>query len=95
MRLDTLLCRLRFVKSRGRAQRLVEEGRIRIDRVRVTRHACLVRPGQVLTFPVGSEVRVIEVTALPARRGPPAEARAHYRDLVAETANDSQEAPSR
>ena len=85
-----MLCRLRLVKTRGAAQRLVAGGRVRCDRKRVLKPSCPVARGAVLTLPLGGEVRVIEVLDLPARRGPPAEARAHYRSLD-ENANQSQE----
>jgi ribosome-associated heat shock protein Hsp15 len=35
----------------------------------------------VLTFPLGRDIRVVKVLALPTRRGPAAEARALYEDL--------------
>ncbi|MGN6500090.1 MAG: RNA-binding S4 domain-containing protein, partial [Tsuneonella sp.] len=40
-----------------------------------------VREGDVLTVPLHAGVRVIEVLALPARRGPATEAQACYRVL--------------
>jgi ribosome-associated heat shock protein Hsp15 len=41
-----------------------------------------VRPGDVLTFPLGGQVRVIRILALGARRGPAPEARTLYQDLT-------------
>ncbi|USA39159.1 RNA-binding S4 domain-containing protein [Pelagerythrobacter marinus] len=81
MRIDRLLCRLRFFKSRARAQAVVESGHVRCNGRRVGRASLAVGCGDVLTFPLGRSVRVIELTALPGRRGPPAEARACYREL--------------
>ena len=83
MRLDLLLCRLRFVKSRSQAQRWIAEGHMRLNGQRAARPDCAIKAGDVLTLPVGRAVRVVAVDALPARRGPPAEARAHYRELDA------------
>jgi ribosome-associated heat shock protein Hsp15 len=40
-----------------------------------------VRPGDVLTFPLGPHIRVIKVLALGVRRGPAPEARLLYEDL--------------
>ncbi|PPR20467.1 MAG: hypothetical protein CFH40_01915 [Alphaproteobacteria bacterium MarineAlpha10_Bin3] len=40
-----------------------------------------VQPGDVVTFAKGPYVRVVEIVALGARRGPAAEAQALYRDL--------------
>ena len=83
MRLDRLLFNLRFAKSRALAQRWIAEGHIRRNRERVARQDQPVAVGDVLTLPLRSKVLVIELTALPARRGPPAEARACYRPLDA------------
>ena len=81
MRLDLALCRLRFVKTRSRAQELAESGQVRCNGMRVTRGSHVVRPGDVLTLPVPGGARLVEVLGLPERRGPPAEARSHYREL--------------
>jgi len=81
VRIDRLLCHLRFVRTRSAAQKLVEEGHIRRNGERVTRGAADIRVGDVLTVPLGNAVRLIEILELPARRGPPREARACYREL--------------
>jgi ribosome-associated heat shock protein Hsp15 len=41
-----------------------------------------IRPGDVLTFPLGGQVRVIRILGLGLRRGPAPEARALYQDLT-------------
>lgn len=81
MRLDRLLCRLRFTRTRGRAQKLIRTGHIRCNGRRVRRTSFPVAKGDVLTLPLGKAVKVVEVTGLPDRRGPAAEARANYREL--------------
>ncbi len=81
MRIDRLLCHLRFVKTRARAQTLVEAGHVRRNGQRVMRASQPVAPGDVLTFPIGKAVRVIELLELPTRRGPASEAQACYRAL--------------
>src|SRR5437868_4983984 len=43
-----------------------------------------VRVGDVLSFALRGAVRVLRIEALPARRGPPAEARALYSELTSE-----------
>ena len=83
MRIDRLLYNLRFAKSRTLAQRWIAEGHIRRNGERVLRQDQAVAPGDVLTLPLRREVWVIEVLALPARRGPASEARACYRPLDA------------
>jgi len=82
LRIDRLLWMLRLTKSRAAAQRLVAEGHIRLDGRRVTRPACCVHAGQILTLPLAPAVRVIEILGLPARRGPAEEARRHYREIA-------------
>ena len=90
MRLDRFLWHARFARTRSAAQAIACEGRMRIDGRTIDRPAAPVRVGNVLTFAIGTHVRVVRIEALPVRRGPPAEARACYRDLVA--ANNSQQA---
>lgn len=74
---------LRFARSRSSAQKWVGEGHIRRNGARVERCNQPVCVGDVLTLPLKSGVVVIELLALPERRGPPAEARAHYLELDA------------
>ena len=87
MRIDRLLYALRFAKSRTLAQRWIAAGHIRRNGERVTRQDLDVAAGDVLTLPLRSEVVVIELLALPARRGPASEARACYRPLDAGAPN--------
>ena len=81
MRLDKLLYSLRFAKTRGAAQRWIAEGHIRRNGQRVLRSNQEMAQGDVLTLPLRARVLVIEIVALPARRGPAAEAQACYRVL--------------
>jgi len=41
-----------------------------------------VKPGDVLTFPLGPHIRTVRVLALGERRGPAPEARTLYEDLA-------------
>lgn len=81
LRLDKFLWFARIVKTRALAQTLAEEGRIRIDGRLIDRAHAPVRAGDVLSFAQRGAVRVLKVEALPARRGPPAEARALYSEI--------------
>ncbi|UVI39967.1 RNA-binding S4 domain-containing protein [Qipengyuania spongiae] len=81
MRIDRLLCMLRFCRTRSRAASLVGEGHLRRNGERVVRASQPVAVGDVLTIPVGNAVRLVEVLALPDRRGPPSEAQSCYRVL--------------
>lgn len=78
MRIDRFLFFVRLTKSRTLAQTVVEQGHIRLDGKRVTKASEDVRAGSVLALPIHGNVRVLRVLSLPLRRGPVAEARAHY-----------------
>lgn len=73
-----MLCRLRFVRTRSAARRLVESGYLRLNGQRVERAARAVAPGDVLTIPQARGVVVIRIKSLPRRRGPPCEAHGCY-----------------
>jgi len=81
IRLDQILVYLRFVRTRARARALIERGALRLNRKHVRRVAQGVAIGDVMTVPVGNDVRVIEVLSLPNRRGSPEAAKSHYREL--------------
>jgi ribosome-associated heat shock protein Hsp15 len=81
LRLDKFLWFARIVKTRALGQTLAEQGRIRLNGRVVDRAHASVRVGDVLAFAQRGAVRVLKVEALPARRGPPAEARALYAEV--------------
>ncbi len=81
LRLDKFLWFARIVKTRALAQDLAENGRIRINGRLIDRAHAPVRAGDVLSFARRGEVRILRVEILPARRGPPVEARALYAEL--------------
>ena len=64
------------------AQGLIAEGRVRLNRVRVEKTAQTVKPGDVLTFSLREEIRVVRVLAAGSRRGPATEARGLYEDVT-------------
>ncbi|WP_395023233.1 RNA-binding S4 domain-containing protein [Dongia sp.] len=81
LRLDKWLWHARFARTRSLAAKLVAEGRFRINGNPTEKAHHAVRPGDVLTFPLGPHIRVIKVLALGLRRGPAPEARLLYDDL--------------
>ena len=81
IRIDKLLWYLRLAKTRSLAQRWVGEGHIRLNGQRVEKANQQVSPGDVMVIPIGQSVRVIELVALPIRRGPATEAQSCYRML--------------
>lgn len=81
-RIDKWLWCARFFKSRTLAAHLCAAGRIRVSHQIIRKpHQC-VKPGDVLTFPLGSHIRVVRVLRLAKRRGPASEACALYEDLA-------------
>lgn len=81
MRIDRLLWFLRFASTRSSAQKWVLDGHIRLNGQRVVKPSTDIADGDVLTLPLRSRVLVIEILALPRRRGPASEARECYREL--------------
>jgi len=80
-RLDKWLWFARFFKSRTLASRFCASGRLRINGTPVSKAHHGIRLGDVLTFPKGPHIRVVEVRDLGVRRGPAPEARTLYDDL--------------
>jgi ribosome-associated heat shock protein Hsp15 len=81
LRLDKWLWFARFVKTRSLATKLIVDGRMRVNGAPTQKAHYAVKVGDVLTFPLGSHIRVIKVAALGSRRGPAPEAQALYEDL--------------
>ena len=80
-RIDRWLWFARFFKSRSLATKLCLSGRVRVNGTLIAKAHHALKVGDVLTFPKGPHVRVIEVGALGHRRGPASEAQTLYRDL--------------
>ena len=81
MRIDKLLWFLRLAKSRSLAQQLIAAGHVRLNQRRIDKGGAAVRAGDVLVLPLPRRLLVIEIVALPNRRGPAAEAQSCYRVL--------------
>jgi ribosome-associated heat shock protein Hsp15 len=83
IRIDKWLWQARFFKSRSLAAAAVTEAVMRVNGARVTKAAHTLRPGDVLTFAQGGNIRVVRVVDLGLRRGPATEAQTLYVDLAA------------
>jgi ribosome-associated heat shock protein Hsp15 len=81
LRLDKWLWFARIVKTREIARELAESGHVRINGQRVSAAARLVRVGDVLTVALPSRVRVLKVSDVAERRGPPAAGAALYEEI--------------
>lgn len=80
-RLDKWLWYTRIAKTRTLATRLVETGKARVNRTRVTKASRTVRAGDVIALMIHEQVRILKVLACGTRRGPAAEARELYEDM--------------
>jgi ribosome-associated heat shock protein Hsp15 len=81
IRIDRLLVYLRFARTRSAADVLIQTHALRRNRKHVLRGSEQARIGDVLTLALGDRVRVIELIALPDRRGSPVQAASHYREV--------------
>lgn len=84
-RIDQWLFFTRLCKSRSLAGRMVETGKIRINKEKVNKPAQLVHEGDVITAIINRRLWVVEVVALGTRRGPAAEAQNLYIDKTPQT----------
>lgn len=84
-RLDRWLWCARIFKTRTIAANFISGGNIRISRNGATSRAQkpsqMVRIGDTVTFARKDRIKIIEILALAARRGPAPEAAALYKDL--------------
>lgn len=81
-RLDKWLWCARFMRARADCARLIANGSVRINRQATDKAHARLHVGDVLTVPVHGGVRVVRVLALAVRRGPSAEARLLYEEVV-------------
>ncbi len=82
IRIDKWLWHARFLKTRSLAAAFVSAGRVRVNGGRIVKPGHSLRPGDVLTLPLGPTVQVVRVVSSGIRRGPAAEARLLYCDLT-------------
>jgi len=78
---DKWLWYARFFKTRTLAATQVSGGHVRLNADKIHKPAQTVSVGDVLTFPQGRDIRVIQVDAIGTRRGPAPEAQELYTDL--------------
>ena len=79
-RVDRWLWFARVVKTRVLAAGLVEAGRVRINRHKVSKPGYAVGPGDVLTVALHGRIRVLKVLACADRRGAASAARVLYEE---------------
>lgn len=82
-RVDKWLWQARVVKTRSLAAEIVEAGKVRRNRERLTKSSDHVKIGDVLTITLPSRVTVLRVKAHAERRGGPADAAKLFEDAGA------------
>ena len=87
MRVDKAVWFMRFAASRSLAQKWLEGGHFRLNGRRIEKPSCAIKLGDVLTVPLRTRVLVIELLALPERRGSASDAQSCYRVLDERRAN--------
>ena len=80
-RVDKWLFFTRITKSRSLAQRLVADGKVRVNSEKLETASSQVRVGDVLTIAKDRRILVLKVLAPGTRRGPAPEAQTLYEDL--------------
>ncbi len=80
-RLDKWLWFARFAKTRATAQRLIEDGHVRVGGRRVETASHGLKSGDILTLALSHATLVVRLTAPGLRRGPAEEARTLYETL--------------
>lgn len=90
IRVDRWLWFARFFKSRSIAAKMVQGRKIRVNSVVIAKPSVNLSEGDVLTFPQGTEIRVVKVLKIGARRGPAPEAQTLYEDLAPKPSSDEE-----
>ena len=81
LRADKWLWQARFFKTRSLSAKLITGSHLRVNSDKVVKASATVKVGDVLTFPQGNHIRVIQIDGIGTRRGPAFEAQALYTDL--------------
>jgi ribosome-associated heat shock protein Hsp15 len=87
-RIDKWLFFARVVKSRSLAAKVVQAGRVRLNRDKIDLPSQQIKPGDVLTITLERRVIVYRVLDPGTRRGPAEEARTLYEDLTPPAASE-------
>ena len=79
-RIDKWLFHARFIKSRARATKLVNAKKLRINGDKISKASYNIKPGDILTFHLQDQVKMIEILGINATRRPFVEAQMLYDD---------------
>ncbi len=81
LRLDKWLWAARFFKSRDLAVEVIERGHVRINGAKCRKPGHGIGQGDVLTFAMAGDIRVVRVLELSGKRGAATSAQLLYDDL--------------
>jgi ribosome-associated heat shock protein Hsp15 len=81
-RVDRWLWHARLVRTRSAAAALAAAGHVRINGARIDAPGRMVRAGDVITVALDRAVRVLKVRGFAARRGPAADGRGLYDEMI-------------
>ena len=81
-RLDNWFWCARFAKSKTLAGKLCRSGKVRVNGNLTKKAHFNIKIGDVVTFPLRFQIRVVRVVGIIDRRGPSKEARETYADLT-------------
>ena len=81
LRVDKWLWHARFMKTRSKATKFCQSGRLSVNDLIVVKAHLLVKQNDVLTFSSNNNIKIIRILYLSVRRGPALEAQALYDDL--------------
>jgi ribosome-associated heat shock protein Hsp15 len=81
-RIDQWLWFARIAKSRSLAQELIERGKVRVNKLKVSKTSHWLKAGDTITIALGPRVRVLKVESFGERRGPAREAAGLYQELT-------------
>ena len=80
-RIDNWLYRLRFAKTRGVSQKIIKEGKVRINKIKIKKPSNKIKYGDIITLNKNDEILVIEVIGFTKRRLDYKNAKTYYRIL--------------
>ena len=80
-RIDNWLYRLRFAKTRGVAQKIIKDGKVRINKIKIKKTSNKIKYGDIITLNKNDEILVIEVIGFTKRRLDYKNAQTYYRIL--------------
>ncbi|MED5436868.1 MAG: S4 domain-containing protein [Pseudomonadota bacterium] len=80
-RTDNWLYRIRLAKTRNIAQKLIKEGKVRINKVKIQKPSNKLKYGDIITLRKNDQIMVIEVIGFTKRRLDYKKAKTHYQIL--------------